>query len=74
MAGSFYYARALEIPTPRWTQDPGRATRHWQRRRYGETLERIERLRAGLERFDRCSSLLQGWALGLFSAEDEKIA
>ena len=37
----------------------------WQRKRHGDTLARIESLKAGLQDFERVSSLLFGFALGI---------
>ena len=41
----------------------------WQRAQHGPTIQRIERLRAGLSQFNNLSSLFAGWALALFSEQ-----
>jgi hypothetical protein len=46
----------------------------WKRKRHGTTVERIERLRAGLNEFNRLSSLLSGWSLSLFAEQNAAIA
>lgn len=46
----------------------------WRRKRHGDTVERIDRLRAGLAEFNRVSSLLGGWSLGLLAEQNAAIA
>lgn len=46
----------------------------WRRIRHQDVLERIGRLRGGLDRFNHLSSLLGGYACGLFADENDAIS
>ena len=46
----------------------------WRRKRHGNTVERIARLRSGLNEFNRISSLLSGWSLGLLAEKNAAIS
>ncbi|MGH6865600.1 MAG: hypothetical protein ACREDO_05395 [Methyloceanibacter sp.] len=45
----------------------------WRRKRHRSTVERITRLRAGLDEFNRVSSLLGGWSLGVLADKNAAI-
>jgi hypothetical protein len=45
----------------------------WRRKRHGPVLERIDRLRDALQEFNRLSSLLGGFALGLMQEQNAGI-
>jgi hypothetical protein len=45
----------------------------WRRQRHSDTMGRIDRLRNGLEEFNRISSLLSGWSLSLFNEQDAAV-
>jgi hypothetical protein len=46
----------------------------WRRKRHGATVARIDRLRAGLNEFNRVSSLLSGWAHSICAEQNALIA
>lgn len=46
----------------------------WKQARHGPTLQRIERLRAAANQFDRMCALLSGWSMSLFEDQNAAIA
>ena len=45
----------------------------WRRKRHAATVERVTHLKEGLAEFNRLSSLLSGWSLGLLAKQDAAI-
>jgi hypothetical protein len=46
----------------------------WQRKRHGPTMDRIARLKDGLQQFDDLGSLFMGWSLGLLADNNAAVA
>jgi len=46
----------------------------WRRQYHTKTVERIERLKSGLDEFNRVSSLLSSYALGLLAKDEARIS